>query len=53
MSTKSSGRTVRSTLACSSRMASGAIDAGGSIARKPTICSRWFWITSRMTPVSS
>ena len=31
----------------------GRSSTGGSIARKPTTCSRWFWTTSRIAPASS
>ena len=35
------------------RSASGWLDTGGSIASRPTICSRWFWMTSRIAPTPS
>ncbi|MCY1348426.1 hypothetical protein D9M69_345730 [compost metagenome] len=47
------GRNERNTLSFSSRTASELSDAGGSMARMLTSCSRWFWIMSRMAPASS
>ena len=37
----------------SSRTESLTVDAGGSMARKPTTCMRWFCTTSRRAPTSS
>ena len=52
-SSGSSGRIIRNTFTCSSRIDSWYVLVGGSMARKPTTCSMWFWITSRIAPVSS
>ena len=41
------------TLTISSRNASGSLETGGSMASRPTIWRRWFWMTSRMAPTPS
>ena len=47
------GFTAFITFATSSRRALESPETGGSIARSPTICRRWFWMTSRMAPTPS
>ena len=47
------GRIERMTWAFSSRISLAWKDTGGSMATSASTSRRWFWITSRMAPVSS
>ena len=49
----SSGRIALNTRTLPSRMDSGSLLMGGSMASMATTCSMWFCTTSRMAPASS